>query len=74
MAELKPLPCPFCNGIAREIYAIQEDGEASYSVMCTECGTAIFRPRIAEWDSYRTRTEAIAAWNRRYDPEADDGR
>ena len=72
MAEL--LRCPFCNGTAREIYAVQDDGETSYSVMCVSCRVAIFRPRISEWDSYRTREEAIAAWNRRYDSDEDYGK
>ncbi len=65
MAELKP--CPFCGGEAREIEAKQHDGSRSYSVTCTKCRTAIFRPRIGEWDSYQSRQEAVAAWNRRHD-------
>ena len=63
MQELKP--CPFCGGEARGIVAKQEDGKESYSVTCMKCNTAIFRPKILEWDSFQSLEEAIGAWNRR---------
>ena len=51
--EDKPIPCPFCGGEA-DVTLL---GGHGFSVRCYEC--------LAETDTYETREEAIAAWNRR---------
>ena len=55
--------CPFCGGKAELCGKLQGESykeEAPFAVNCTECygGTAI------DWD---TKTEAIKAWNTRWD-------
>ena len=51
--EEKLLRCPFCGGEADTTLL----GGHEFSVRCYEC--------LAETDTYETRGEAIAAWNRR---------
>ena len=65
MTELKP--CPFCGGEAEPIVARVDESTKTYSVICTQCYTGIFRPRMKgmEWCAYRTENEAIDAWNKR---------
>ena len=62
-------PCPFCGGEACTAIAITEDDTRTYSVICKDCNTGIFRPRFSndEWDGYVTIGQAIDAWNRRKD-------
>lgn len=57
MAELKP--CPFCGGKAdiRDFTIIDSDPEID--IFCTNCGGQTF--------VYKTKAEAIEAWNRRAD-------
>ena len=65
----KLMPCPFCGGTAnvktRYIgYGSIGLGEHDeYRVACQECH--------ASSDEYRHEAEAIAAWNRRAQPESD---
>lgn len=59
-AELKP--CPFCGGEA-EIISYYFKGTANrmhFFCQCKSCGT-----RMQNWNGYRTRANAIEAWNRR---------
>lgn len=62
-------PCPFCGGTAELGFANMEDGAKTYSIICPNCRTGIFRPRTEEWRGYANIYEAVAAWNRR----AEDG-
>lgn len=68
-ANTELLPCPFCGGEARLVYALDEGTkQITYTVMCMSCSTAIFRPRMSvfEWDAYDTEEEAADAWNTRH--------
>ena len=67
MTEPKLKPCPFCGGKAESIVARVDESTKTYSVICTQCYTGIFRPRMKgmEWCAYRTENEAIASWNNR---------
>lgn len=69
MKKIKLKPCPFCGGKAERIEARIDDDKKTYSVICTNCMTGIFRPRMKgmEWFAYKTEQEAIKAWNRRTD-------
>ena len=53
--EEKPLPCPFCGGEAHVIDCI--DPYPCMYVQCSKCGVRTKR--------YNSRSEAVAAWNRR---------
>lgn len=69
MSELKK--CPFCGGIGtmKTRYigygSIGLGSHDEYRVACKECR--------ASSDEYRTEEEAIAAWNRRAQPENKEG-
>jgi hypothetical protein len=66
MGDLKN--CPFCGGEALFIVQDAPDGGEYISVCCTECKTAIFRPRFDKNEDnmlYRSRLEAALAWNNR---------
>ena len=64
MAEL--IPCPFCGSEAKVVTNYQ--GQSS-----VECTNRVYciASQMVFWD---WEEDAIAAWNRRYDPEVDDGR
>ena len=53
-------PCPFCGGKA----TVDNIGDGTipfpYRVFCTTC--------YVETDTYKSRDEAIASWNYRYEP------
>lgn len=55
MSELKK--CPFCGGAAR-IMLEEEDrpDECFHNIYCTSCGVQLW---------VKSKSEAIAAWNRR---------
>lgn len=53
MSELES--CPFCGGEA-EIWG----SPYGYAILCSEC--------LVETITYKTKSEAIAAWNRRAEP------
>lgn len=55
-AEEKPLPCPFCGGEAEvlEGYSVMPKG---VFVQCKNCWAFVA--------GFKTKTDAIAAWNRR---------
>lgn len=67
MCELKR--CPFCGGKSSLAEAITEEGERFFSVICVNCVTGIFKPKISsineEWSGFKTSEEAVNAWNRR---------
>jgi Lar family restriction alleviation protein len=62
MSELKLLPCPFCGGDATIGANEYYDGANTFYIYCTSCGVQQMTTKI------RT-DEAIAAWNRRAQPE-----
>lgn len=68
MSELKLLPCPFCGGEAEYYKRYIGYGSSGlgahdwFSVKCEKCRT--------KSDEYKTEAEAIAAWNRRAEPES----
>ena len=51
--EEKPLPCPFCGADGR----ITELKEGGFRAFCWEC--------LSTSGAYKTKADAIAAWNRR---------
>ena len=55
MTDLKP--CPFCGGEAAEDEEDQRFTRYPYYVECHNCG--------ARSDEWKTKKEAIDAWNRR---------
>jgi Lar family restriction alleviation protein len=59
----KMLPCPFCGGEAR-IMLEEEDrpDECFHNIYCTSCG-------VQFW--VKSKSEAIAAWNRRTEQESE---
>lgn len=60
MTEL--LPCPFCGGKARVMLEEEDRPDDSFhNVYCTTCGAQFW---------VKSKTEAIAAWNRRAKPDA----
>ena len=67
MAELKP--CPFCGGtnIHIESWNDPTDEMGSY-VCCYDCLASFWQQEAC------CQEDTIAAWNRRYDPEVDDGK
>ena len=66
MSELKP--CPFCGGkgvFIKGSRSIHGDNPYTFAVHCAEC-------RANNGEFFRTKEEAIAAWNRRaYERKAD---
>ena len=68
------LSCPFCGGKAAPVYAKTEDGQITYSIVCSDCKTGIFRARIVggnpEHDTFENIYDAVAAWNRRAEANA----
>ena len=70
MDILKLERCPFCGGEAKPAEARTEDGTPSYSVICSECYTGIFKARVggaADWIGYQNIYDAVATYNRRAD-------
>ena len=57
-------PCPFCGGTAKV-----QRSYGFYKVYCTECKATNLKLVVGGTclDSYKTRQEAIEAWNRRTD-------
>ena len=57
-------PCPFCGG---EAHGIEARTSKDFSVACTKCNIAIFKPRYNENDccAFQSIDEAVQAWNRR---------
>lgn len=54
------LPCPFCGG-KEEVTNLQDyNGNEGWSVSCENC--------FVEIDGYKTKKEAINAWNCRIEP------
>ena len=55
------LPCPFCEGEAR-VMLEEEDSpdDCFHNIYCTVCGAQFW---------VKSKTEAIAVWNRRAQPE-----
>lgn len=61
----KLLPCPFCGGGPVWDYytvGVWDESEDRWNVTCDTCG-------ITFEEGFKTRKEAIEAWNRRADPE-----
>ena len=57
-------PCPFCS--SNDVHIGGTLGMKPFWVRCDNCH--------ADGPIKDTEGDAIAAWNRRYDPEVDDGR
>lgn len=53
------LPCPFCGGTVESVRDFKHN---DYSVACTRGKTCYVQPRTP---NYKTRADAIAAWNQR---------
>lgn len=60
MSELKLLPCPFCGG---EPELHNNSSETLYGVYCPACGAQTAHEGFTAGD------DAIAAWNRRAQPD-----
>lgn len=56
-AEEKPLPCPFCGAEAEVVEASRLVMPRGTFVQCKNCWAFVA--------GFKTKTEAIAAWNRR---------
>lgn len=65
MDKLKP--CPFCGGEAGFIEPIYVRSEADYPyvIECSQCGI--------QTSIYNNQDQAIAAWNRRVEPQGCEG-
>lgn len=69
--------CPFCGSekvklISPRIYCSKTNTiENKYTVVCVDCETGISQFDLQLYSDYK---EAINAWNRRYNPDEDDGK
>lgn len=64
------LPCPFCGGNAEIAEGMYTAWEGGYSIRCRKCaltfGASGRLGEVYEWSSsFKTESEAIAAWNSR---------
>ena len=60
MQNDKRLPCPFCAGEARVVYAIHDYN--MWGVYCDDCGANVETNEVAEAD---TAENAVRLWNTR---------
>ena len=60
------ISCPFCGEIERLGVSLLPEPVEIWYAYCKNCD--------AYGPSAKTKKEAIEAWNRRYDPEVDDGK
>lgn len=60
-------PCPFCGGKAALCGAKTPEGDHTFSVICQNCNTGIFKANYEpnEWVAFDNTPDAINAWNRR---------
>jgi len=68
--EVKLLPCPFCG--CTNVYAVSPSlGHSSWRVYCDDCCAE--GPAVPSYNMDDPECVAIAAWNRRPQPDSDGG-